>query len=215
MARDSGVRPRRRPSQERSRFTVDAILDAAAQVFEARGYAEGTTNRIAERAGVSIGSLYEYFPTKDAIAVALAERELDREGERILEALRAGGEGDGALEARLRGLIEAVLELHTRRAFLFRILADESAHPPEAHACLLRFEASLAHALEAELRRRGAAARDPDTAAHLVVQTAESLAHRFALRGIHALPRERFLEETTRLLAGYLEGGGGAPERAS
>lgn len=210
MAREPGIRPRRRPSQERSRFTVDAILDGAAQVFEARGYAEGTTNRIAERAGVSIGSLYEYFPSKDAIAVALADRELEREGERILAALAEGGDegADAGLELLLRRLVEAVLELHTRRAALFRILADESAHPPEAHACLLRFEASLAHALEAELRRRRAAAHDPDTAAHLLVQTAESLAHRYALRGIHDLPRERFVEETTRLLARYVAPGG-------
>ena len=204
MAHDPRVRPRRRPSQERSRFTVDAILDAAAQVFEARGFAEGTTNRIAERAGVSVGSLYEYFPTKDAVAVALAERELERERESLLATLDGGGEGAEGVDALLRRLVEAVLELHTRRSALFRILADESAHPPELHACVLRFEASLAHALEGELRRRGAAPHDPDTAAHLVVQTVESLAHRFVLRGIHDLPRERFVEETTRLLAGYL-----------
>ena len=50
---------------------MEAILGAAAQVFEARGYASGTTNRIAETAGVSIGTLYQYFPSKEALVVAL------------------------------------------------------------------------------------------------------------------------------------------------
>jgi AcrR family transcriptional regulator len=68
--------PRKLPKQERSEATVESILDAAAQVFERHGYAAGTTSRIAERAGVSIGSLYQYFPNKDAILVALVHRHL-------------------------------------------------------------------------------------------------------------------------------------------
>ena len=57
MASTTRLKPRRSPRQERSRETVEAILQAAAHVFERHGYAAGTTNRIAERAGVSIGSL--------------------------------------------------------------------------------------------------------------------------------------------------------------
>ncbi len=55
---------------------MDELLAAAAQIFEAHGYASGTTNRIAKRAGVSIGTLYQYFPSKEAIAVALLERHI-------------------------------------------------------------------------------------------------------------------------------------------
>ncbi len=66
--------PRKRPVQRRSQATVDAILDAAAQVLRKKGYAKTTTNTIAERAGVSIGSLYEYFPNKDAVFAALQEK---------------------------------------------------------------------------------------------------------------------------------------------
>jgi AcrR family transcriptional regulator len=66
MSAAARLSPRARPSQARSRDTVEALLQAAAQVFECHGYAAGTTNRIAERAGVSIGSLYQYFPNKDA-----------------------------------------------------------------------------------------------------------------------------------------------------
>lgn len=74
---------RRRPVQDRSRRTVERILDAAAHVFGERGYA-GTTNHVAELAGVSIGSLYQYFPDKDALLVALHDRHLDEVGHRLL-----------------------------------------------------------------------------------------------------------------------------------
>nr|MDT0666011.1 helix-turn-helix domain-containing protein [Micromonospora sp. DSM 115978] len=68
---------RKRPVQERSRRTVEAILDAAAQLLATNGYQATTTNHVAERAGVSIGSLYQYFPNKDALLVALEDRHLD------------------------------------------------------------------------------------------------------------------------------------------
>lgn len=69
-------RPRKIPSQQRSRFTYEVILEAAARVFDAEGMA-ATTNRIAERAGVSVGSLYQYFPDKQALLHELTLRHID------------------------------------------------------------------------------------------------------------------------------------------
>lgn len=66
--------PRRQPVQARSRARVDAILDAADVVFLELGFANATTNHVAARAGTSIGSLYRFFPDKNALLVALAER---------------------------------------------------------------------------------------------------------------------------------------------
>ncbi|HEY0947216.1 MAG TPA: TetR/AcrR family transcriptional regulator [Opitutaceae bacterium] len=66
--------PRKKPSQSRSQATVDVILDAAARIFVETGFDAATTNAIAERAGVSIGSLYQYFPNKLALLAALKER---------------------------------------------------------------------------------------------------------------------------------------------
>ena len=66
---------RRRPKQARSRATLDAILEAASQILERDGAAGFNTNVVAERAGVSIGTLYQYFPDKTAILLAAAERE--------------------------------------------------------------------------------------------------------------------------------------------
>ncbi len=70
-------RPRRKAKQERARQTVDTLLEAAAQVLLDRGYAAATTNRIATRAGVSVGTLYEYFANKEELFQALIQRELD------------------------------------------------------------------------------------------------------------------------------------------
>jgi AcrR family transcriptional regulator len=69
---------RRTPRQARSQQRVDLILDTAADLFVEVGYESATTNSIAERAGISIGSLYRYFPDKDAILRALAERHLEQ-----------------------------------------------------------------------------------------------------------------------------------------
>ena len=71
---DTRYRPRKIPTQDRANFTFDTILDAAAQVLLNDGYENASTNKIAERAGVSIGSLYEYFPSKEAVFCALRLR---------------------------------------------------------------------------------------------------------------------------------------------
>ena len=80
MARKSQDYQRRRPRQSRSRATYDSILEGAVQVLERDGPDGLTTNRVAKRAGVSIGTLYQYFPDKAAILLAAAQREVARPG---------------------------------------------------------------------------------------------------------------------------------------
>ena len=75
---ESGIEPRRKPRQARSRERVDRILDAAAQLLLEEGYDAVKTNHVARRAGVSIGSIYQFFPNRVAIFHALAVRYLDR-----------------------------------------------------------------------------------------------------------------------------------------
>ena len=72
------VRPRKRPSQLRSRETVSAIVEATAHILSEVGYDGLTTNAVATRAGVSIGSLYQYFPSKDALVADLVDRHCER-----------------------------------------------------------------------------------------------------------------------------------------
>ncbi|MGP4022502.1 TetR/AcrR family transcriptional regulator [Actinomadura sp. 3N407] len=84
------LRPRKTPRQSRSAATDERILDAAARVFVEHGYAAGTTNRIAEAAGLSIGSLYQYFPNKDAILLQLARRHVEQGRRAVTAALPTG-----------------------------------------------------------------------------------------------------------------------------
>src|SRR6185369_17163863 len=69
--------PRKRPRQDRSRATVDSILEATARVLVKRGFDGLTTNLVAETAGVSVGSLYQYFPNKEALVSALIEKHVE------------------------------------------------------------------------------------------------------------------------------------------
>jgi AcrR family transcriptional regulator len=71
----SPLKPRRQPLQERAERTVAVIIEAAAQVLETEGLEGFNTNAVAQRAGVSVGSLYQYFPNKDALTLALMRRE--------------------------------------------------------------------------------------------------------------------------------------------
>jgi AcrR family transcriptional regulator len=96
MASETSRNQRRRPRQARSRATWEAIVEAAAQILERRGPAGFNTNEVAERAGVSIGTLYQYFADKHALLAAAARREL----------------GEAApLAGRQRALIEALIAI--------------------------------------------------------------------------------------------------------
>jgi AcrR family transcriptional regulator len=181
------------------------ILEAAAQIFSELGYAAGTTNRIAERAGVSVGSFYQYFPNKDAVLVALVERHVAAGMRSVGSLLDAAAAAPGDLESLLRAFVSAMVELHSQEPDLHRVLFEEAPHPPELHECVLQTEERLAHTWLSILQQLGdARIRDADTASHLVVQLTEALTHRFVLHGLHDLSTEAFIEEVVTLLKRYL-----------
>ena len=112
--------PRRKPTQARSKYTVDLILDVAAEVLDRGGKKSYTTNRIAEVAGISIGSFYQYFSSKDAVTVALLEREASDTVKQI-EAALAEPDADRALTR----LIDVAVQHQLGRPQLARTLDDE------------------------------------------------------------------------------------------
>ena len=118
------LRPRKTPSQARAGETVAAIIEAAAQVLEASGAEGFNTNAVAERAGVSIGSLYQYFPGKDALTVALIQRETERFRADMAFALTRRG-GKAALEY----LLGACVRQQLQRPMLAKLLDIEEARP--------------------------------------------------------------------------------------
>lgn len=125
MSRRSPLKPRKTPRQQRSTETVNVILEAAARVLECRGLDGFTTNAVAERAGVSIGSLYQYFPSKEALTATLIRRETTTLIENATAALdeRSG-------RAALLKLIAAAVKHQLRRPALARLLDFEEARLP-------------------------------------------------------------------------------------
>jgi AcrR family transcriptional regulator len=117
--------PRKTPAQARAVETVAAVLEAAARILEERGFAGYTTNAVAERAGVSIGSLYQYFPGKDALTVALIERETA-----TLLADVAAIPKKLELEARLGRMVQAAVAHQMRRPVLAVLLDFEERRLP-------------------------------------------------------------------------------------
>ncbi|VVE34148.1 TetR family transcriptional regulator [Pandoraea terrae] len=102
---------RKRPMQARAQHTVQTIFEATAQIIEEDGEDSLTTNRIAKKAGFSIGTLYQYFPTKEAILLAMIARErrrvMDELNERLARGAAEGVDPERIVRERLRVLIEA------------------------------------------------------------------------------------------------------------
>jgi AcrR family transcriptional regulator len=112
--------PRKRPRQARSMATFEAILEAAARILESLGFAGFNTNAVAELAGVSIGSLYQYFPSKDALIVELIRRERTKLSSRIVEAIQQH-EAAG-LKEKLKLIIQVAVQHQLSRPQLARTL---------------------------------------------------------------------------------------------
>ncbi|PTS79224.1 TetR family transcriptional regulator [Sphingomonas sp. HMWF008] len=119
------ISPRKQPLQPRARATVEAILEAAAHILESRGLAGYNTNAVAERAGVSIGSLYQYFPGKDAVMAALIRRETAL----LLAEAETAGTFPGAREGLIQ-LINAAVRHQLRRPVLARLIDGEEVRLP-------------------------------------------------------------------------------------
>lgn len=203
------LRPRKAPRQRRAAETRARILDAARATFEEHGYAHGTTNRIAVAAGLSVGSLYQYFPNKDAILVELVDAHIEA-GTAALEAALAevAAPGGADLERLVGAATGALVALHAEDRRLHRVLFEEAPRP-EAQLARLR-------ALEADLAGRVAALLDghpevrvPDVrvAARLVIDTVESLVHRVATDDTSGIADDVLAREVTRMVVAYLRSG--------
>jgi AcrR family transcriptional regulator len=202
----AALRPRKQPRQARSRLTLAAILSAAAQVFERRGYAGGTTDAIAERAGVSVGSLYQYFPNKDAILVALMERHV-QEGTALLSGLVQEVRGQPLpIDALLHRFVDAMIELHNREPHLHRVLFENAPLPGSLRRDLERLERAFVEQITSLFAEHpGLALRDPALAATMLVRSIDGLVHGFVLRPPPELDADTFAGEVVRMLRCYLE----------
>lgn len=195
--------PKKRPAQARSKATFQAILDAAARILEDEGYVGLTTNRIASVAGVGIASVYEYFPGKEAIVAALAERELDAFVDRVaahLPRVVAIGGQEG-----LRHLLETTVAEVTAKAELYRVLLREIPFVARLPRVLALQEKAFSYA-------RAAGAQAPETQrlpdferdTWLVWQMTYNTALEIGFADLSADERARMVDEFVRLVGRML-----------
>jgi AcrR family transcriptional regulator len=210
MVGKSRTNPRKSGSQKRSRLTVDALLEATARILVKDGYDRASTNRIAEVAGVSIGSLYQYFPNKEALVAAV----IDRHTQETMQLTR-----DALVKVAMRPVGEAVPELvklgietHRVNPKLHRVLAEQiprvgrlddvQAVDRQAYALVRAY--LDAHRDEIEVA-------DVELAAFVCVTTVEALTHAAVIHHSDVLTGDRaakFIDEVTTLVLRYLRASG-------
>ncbi|WP_226382889.1 TetR/AcrR family transcriptional regulator [Burkholderia mayonis] len=119
---------RREPRQKRSRVTIDSILDATAHVLGERGWTGLTTNIVADVAGVSIGSLYQYFPNKLGLVEAVRRRHF----EEVLNALRTAANTRTPYAMRIEAFVDGVIAAHSRYPAAHKVLLEEAPRSADA-----------------------------------------------------------------------------------
>ena len=171
---------RKEPRQARSRATVEVIVRAGARVLGDRGWAGFTTNEVAVVAGVSIGSLYQYFPDKLALIDAIRRRHLDD----VLAVMRGLGKDGQPLDRLVDDLVCGMIAAHSIHPALHRVLLDEVPGGAEARSMHRAFEAEYLERYHAVV---AASARRDDSHAETMVQVlsaaVEGVIHRAARRG--------------------------------
>jgi AcrR family transcriptional regulator len=207
VARKALSKPRKQASQDRSRATVDALVEATARILVREGFDKASTNRIAETAGVSIGSLYQYFPGKEALVVAVMER---HNGE-IMQVVRGALADVSALpvEQAIRKLVATAIEAHTIDPKLHHVLAEQIPRTGklENTQTINRENYSLFRNF-LEANRDELRSVDLELAAFVCVTSIEALAHTAVLHHSKDLGDDQFgtlVDEATRLVIRYLK----------
>jgi AcrR family transcriptional regulator len=156
--RMSTLEPRKLPRQSRSKATVQAILDACAESLEQRGYHGLTTHAIAVRAGASVGTLYQYFPNRDAVAGALVVRAMERLLAAMREALAECVQRALAGQAATEHLLLRALHVLVEERPVFARLGPEAPHLFRLPAAMA-VQSQLIH-LSQEIRMSGGSRLD-------------------------------------------------------
>ncbi|GLQ89144.1 TetR/AcrR family transcriptional regulator [Dyella flagellata] len=190
---------RREPKQERARHSVEAILEAVPRVVSRHGAKAITTNRIAEAAGVSIGSLYQYFPDKQAIFAALHNRHVDNV-RGVMTRVMADC-ATASFQDFTRELVEGLADVHAKDADLHEIVA--AAVPEGTHG----FKSALQTTLGRVISLSGQERYTPETTQRMLFvlpHLVEALVHGAADRRQSAISRHDAKGEAIRTVLAYV-----------
>jgi len=207
MARRPLTNPRKHASQDRSRATVDALIAATARILVREGFDRASTNHIADLAGVSIGSLYQYFPSKESLVAAV----IDRHNQELMRVVRSALAEVAALplEEAVRKLVAIAIKAHRIDPKLHRVLAEQiprSGRLEHVEAFNRENYALFRAYLEShsdELRPV-----DAGLAAFVCVTSIEALTHSAVLHHPEVLSDAglgALIDEATRLVVRYLQ----------
>lgn len=194
---------RRTPRQQRSRVTAEAIVEAAARVFAESGLEGATTNRIAEVAGVSVGSLYQYYPNKEALVTAIYERESARQHEVFLRAVNEAGPDN--LPELIRLFISGTVRWYQKNEALYLVLMNEVprvAGMPQTWQSEEMAVVALRSLLE--LIKDRIQPRELDMAARVLVWTFRYNTLSLLRHPLAEADLEAFIDELTDLFVQYL-----------
>jgi AcrR family transcriptional regulator len=198
--------PRKLPTQARARTTVDAILRATAHILRSQGWDACNTNAVAKRAGVSIGSLYQYFPSKEALIIALAEAHAVEGHGVLLAALAEVPSGKLTLEGTVRHYIRAMVALHQVDPKLHRVLSEQVPRLKGGLEVVQRVSNQSAVLVQGWLESQRELIRelDVEVATYVLVTAVEALVHLEVMKRPAQLDDDVLIEEVSELVLGYL-----------
>lgn len=182
---------------------MDAILEATALVLQEVGYAELTTNRVAQVAGVSVGSLYQYFPSKEALLAELIDRQADAMLGKLVAGLASlAGE---PLDTVIRGVVDEVFSAMAGDAALNRLLFEQMGEVGRMHK-LREMEGRAAKVIRVylEMHRSEVRPADLELASLVLVHMVDVIATLFTLHHAETLGNAAFREEMTELVRRYV-----------
>ena len=195
--------PRKEPKQARARATIEAILAAAAQILVQEGVEAATTNGIAQRAGVSIGSLYQYFPSKEAVIFALVERHVQKMQRQLEEVTTEYGAAP--LEDIVPIYVKAMLAAHRVEPRLHRVFSEQLPKLAGRDA-LMRWSEEAERVIRGVLHQHRERLRpsDLEMAAFVLLHAVEAITHASVILRPRYLEREALAEEISELIMRYL-----------
>ena len=195
--------PRKKATQERSRATVDALLAATARILVRDGYDGTSTNKVAFAAGVSVGSLYQYFPSKEALVAAVLTQHTDEMMDLVQRSLlRVAGM---PIAQAARELVVVMIDAHKLDPKLHRVLVEQIPRVGGMERIeRLDEEATLLVRAYLERHQDEIDVADLDLAAFFLVTTVEAMTHMAVLRRPELLNEARFVDEVATLILRYL-----------
>jgi AcrR family transcriptional regulator len=205
MPRKRSAVPRKLPQQDRSRMTVEAILEATTHILTEEGYDKANTNRIAERAGISIGSLYQYFPNKESLMAALLEQHSNEIAELVESKLK--NLFDAPIENAIPELVKAVIAAHAINPRLHQVLSEEIPRSGRLQQ-MQKAEERIAELLRLYLMRHSDRIhrQNLEMTVFILGRTVESLCHSAMIEHPSFMSSSQFEQEVSNLLLLYLMG---------